>query len=540
MFQSQTMNVSNHHQGHSSSFSNSKPTSSTFAASTRNEPNYGFADGHGIVTTTNHANNLIDSSTKSPTNISTLNSMNTNNNEIKAITQTTMNISRRPYERRASADLFLEAAAKAEEIGSTDPAKYQEHIENQRQVLNQQRQQQEEEQVAMRHFSTATINEKDIRQHREQNDFSAKYDDRESSLVTPRLPHSGTSKPSSTSTLNEFMTTTTQAQPPNQFLYRKNEDFNSFQDQFRDTRESMTRQKDTTLPLTSPQSSSSSSSPPFPKGTRIPHVYHDYSSVPDTLGFARKKTGGVTKAFPEKLYEMLSKESLPETDSSIVVSWLPHGRAFIVRKPKQFTTQIMPKYFRQTKLTSFQRQLNLYGFRRITQGADSGAYYHELFLRGRPQLCMRMVRQKVKGTGHKQPTDVTTEPNFYIMPLMYTPSALFPGTESQSVVSRQTGNVTTSSFAIPTQPTTVTSRSPTVSGVCSGDNETVPMSPGIQAARLLKGMATAPLIHSIPPMPLSMTSTSNSQWKDDDKSPTVRRTSLHDRQQDMSSGVWKA
>jgi hypothetical protein len=29
---------------------------------------------------------------------------------------------------------------------------------------------------------------------------------------------------------------------------------------------------------------------------------------------------------------------------------------------------------------------------------------------------MHMVRQKVKGTGHKQPADADTEPNFYVMP----------------------------------------------------------------------------------------------------------------------------
>jgi hypothetical protein len=52
----------------------------------------------------------------------------------------------------------------------------------------------------------------------------------------------------------------------------------------------------------------------------------------------------------------------------------------------------MPLYFRQSKITSFQRQLNLYGFIRITQGLDRGGYYHELFLRHKAFLCGMMVR----------------------------------------------------------------------------------------------------------------------------------------------------
>jgi len=90
-------------------------------------------------------------------------------------------------------------------------------------------------------------------------------------------------------------------------------------------------------------------SSPAKKG--VPHVYHDYSNIPDAIGVVRKKTGGVTQPFPEKLHTMLDDDGDPS-----VVSWLPHGRAFLVRKPAEFTTQIMPKYFRQTKLTSFQRQ----------------------------------------------------------------------------------------------------------------------------------------------------------------------------------------
>jgi len=73
----------------------------------------------------------------------------------------------------------------------------------------------------------------------------------------------------------------------------------------------------------------------------------------------------------------------------------------------------MPRFFRQTKLASFQRQLNLYGFRRISRGPDSGGYYHAMFVRGRPDLCPYMRRTKVRG--QHGGTLNRDDPNFYAM-----------------------------------------------------------------------------------------------------------------------------
>ncbi|GMI16220.1 hypothetical protein TrLO_g12963 [Triparma laevis f. longispina] len=107
-------------------------------------------------------------------------------------------------------------------------------------------------------------------------------------------------------------------------------------------------------------------------------------------------------------------EMLTEADPSYI-GWLSHGRGFKIRDQKSFVDNVMQLHFKHTKITSFQRQLNLYGFRRLTRGPDTGAYFHEYFLRDMPRLCVRMRRQKIKGTGHKPHHDIEKEPDFYRM-----------------------------------------------------------------------------------------------------------------------------
>jgi hypothetical protein len=51
--------------------------------------------------------------------------------------------------------------------------------------------------------------------------------------------------------------------------------------------------------------------------------------------------GGVAVPFPEKLYYMLSQ--MDQNEKAHIVNWQPHGRCFVVHKPKEFVEEIMPR-----------------------------------------------------------------------------------------------------------------------------------------------------------------------------------------------------
>ncbi len=67
--------------------------------------------------------------------------------------------------------------------------------------------------------------------------------------------------------------------------------------------------------------------------------------------------------FPIKVYSMLElAENI--TEFAQAVAWLPHGRAFMIHNKVKFMKEVAPLFFNQTKIRSFYRQLQMWGFRR--------------------------------------------------------------------------------------------------------------------------------------------------------------------------------
>ena len=114
----------------------------------------------------------------------------------------------------------------------------------------------------------------------------------------------------------------------------------------------------------------------------------------------RKKRRYSHESFPQKLYRLLMEAEQEGNDA--IISFGIDGTSFQVHQPEPFETQILPRYFRHNKYASFLRQLLLYGFERVSSGPDKGCHRNPYFIKSRPDLLNRIVRDdKYDKTGKK-------------------------------------------------------------------------------------------------------------------------------------------
>ena len=132
--------------------------------------------------------------------------------------------------------------------------------------------------------------------------------------------------------------------------------------------------------------------------------YSDHSLEEDPDPLIPITASGHVPTFPAKMHAILTNPKLND-----IVAWAPHGRSWTILKPRAFEVRILPKYFEHSKFSSFVRQANGWGFRRLSSGNDRNTYYHEYFLRGMPWLVKKMRRPKVN---EKKSISPEQEPGF--------------------------------------------------------------------------------------------------------------------------------
>ncbi|CAN6204662.1 unnamed protein product [Urochloa humidicola] len=99
------------------------------------------------------------------------------------------------------------------------------------------------------------------------------------------------------------------------------------------------------------------------------------------------RAGGGPAPFLTKTHQMVEEAATDE-----VISWAEKGRSFVVWKPVELARDLLPIHFKHCNFSSFVRQLNTYGFRKVVP--DRWEFANENFRRGEQGLLSGIRRRK--------------------------------------------------------------------------------------------------------------------------------------------------
>ncbi|XP_073958303.1 heat shock factor protein-like isoform X2 [Choristoneura fumiferana] len=106
--------------------------------------------------------------------------------------------------------------------------------------------------------------------------------------------------------------------------------------------------------------------------------------------------GASVPAFLGKLWKLVN-----DLETNHLISWSPGGKTFVIKNQADFARELLPLYYKHNNMASFIRQLNMYGFHKITSVENGGLRYekdeiefsHPCFVKNQSYLLEHIKRK---------------------------------------------------------------------------------------------------------------------------------------------------